>query len=311
MLVGWNSKLLSSCSEASHKKLKKYVSALIILIMLWSFTGYCFAERYLHAPLWGCIVVSAVFVMTVIQIERQIILTVGKAGIATWIRGVIAVLMALLSSAIIDQIIFADDVDKKMIEVRDRQVEEQLPHRLAIIEAKLGELQKNIDSLESFNLELNTQYVRNPTIKSVTSNTEHKTVRQASGADTLISVTNYTRTDVPNPTGKRIERNNETINLFRKQQEEYTAKKLEAEMSLRAEISSKTGFLEELSAIIQIIGGKIEALIFYLILFCFLLLLELFIVFSKMMDKKCDYDEIVEHQLETRINALQAMKNNK
>ena len=45
-LTGWNSSILSQCSEASFKHLKKYTAALLILIIIWVFTGYCFAERY-------------------------------------------------------------------------------------------------------------------------------------------------------------------------------------------------------------------------------------------------------------------------
>jgi hypothetical protein len=304
LLVGWNKELLTSCTEASRKRLKKYVSALIILMILWAFTGYCFADRYLQASLSMCILVSLVFVVLLVHIERQIILTVGKVRLAWIVRFVIAVLMSLLSSSIIDQIIFKDDIEKKMIEITDRQVVEQLPNRMADIDTKLRELQADIDSLELVNINLNAEYVKNPTIKTVTSNTEHKTMRKVSGVDTLVAVTNYTRTDVPNPVGKRIEHNDETIGLFRKQQEEYTAKKLDAANSLREEISSKKGFLEELNTIIQIMRERIEALIFYLVLFCFLLFIELFIVVSKFADGKCDYDEKVEHQLSMTLKAL-------
>ena len=39
------------------------------------------------------------------------------------------------------------------------------------------------------------------------------------------------------------------------------------------------------------------ALGFYILLFSFLLLLELLVVMSKFGDKPCDYDLIVQHQL--------------
>ena len=77
-LTGWNRHILSQCSEASYKHLKKYTSALLILIVLWGFTGFCFAQRYVHAPLWGCVLSALFFIIIVVQIERQIILTVGS-----------------------------------------------------------------------------------------------------------------------------------------------------------------------------------------------------------------------------------------
>ena len=98
--------------------------------------------------------------------------------------------------------------------------------------------------------------------------------------------------------------------MFRRQQEEYTKMKLDAEKSLRQELSEKTGFLEELNAILLITMERVEARVFYGILFFFLLLLELFVVLSKILDKKCDYDKIVEHQLRTRKYALGALLKN-
>ena len=137
-LTGWNSSILSQCSEASFKHLKKYTAALLILIILWGFTGYCFAERYVEAPWWGCIISSIIFVVIVIQIERQIILTVGTHKWNTFFRFFIAVIMAFLGSSIIDQIIFGADINRKMVEITDRQVVEQLPLRLKVIDVKLS-----------------------------------------------------------------------------------------------------------------------------------------------------------------------------
>jgi hypothetical protein len=309
MLVGWNSGILQSCGEASHKKLKKYISALVILIIMWAFTGFCFAKRYIQAPLEGCILTSLLFVLIVIQIERQIILTVGKARLASVFRLFIAILMALLSSSIIDQIIFADDINKKMIEIIDQQVIDQLPNRLAIIDSKLHELRKDIDSTEVVNGKLHEEYAHKPTLPSVTTITENKPVRRSDGSDTIVKVINSVRSDIPNPLGIRIEQNNKNIESFRRQEQEYTSKKLEAESNLREKFAAKTGFLEELNAILKIMSERKEALIFYIVLFLFLLFLELFVVVSKLADKKCDYDLIVEYQLETKTKSLDALKN--
>lgn len=75
-LTGWNSSVLSQCSEASKSQLNKYASALLILMIVWSITGFCFAQRYIGLPIWGCALVAMVFVMIVIMIERQILLTI-------------------------------------------------------------------------------------------------------------------------------------------------------------------------------------------------------------------------------------------
>ena len=75
-LTGWNSSVLSQCSEASKSQLNKYASALLILMIVWSITGFCFAQRYIGLPIWGSALVAIVFVTIVIMIERQILLAI-------------------------------------------------------------------------------------------------------------------------------------------------------------------------------------------------------------------------------------------
>lgn len=306
-LTGWNSRILAGCSEASFKHLKKYTSALLILILLWAFTGYCFADRYIGAPWWGCVIMALIFVVIIIQIERQIILTVGSNKWTGSFRVFIAIIMSLLGSSIIDQIIFGDDIDKKMIEIRDRQVAEQLPMRLMVIDGKLMELQSDIDSLDKVNMALNEEIVKNPTITTVATTTTYIQELQSDGTHKQVPQTTVSKTPVQNPRISQVETNNENLKRFRKQQDDFTLKKMDAEQDLRAELSANTGFLEELSAMLEIITTRTEALIFYLIIFAFLISLELFVVTSKLGDKKCDYDLIVEHQLNVKVSVLEEL----
>lgn len=100
------------------------------------------------------------------------------------------------------------------------------------------------------------------------------------------------------------------MDRLRKQQDEFIQNKLSVENDLREELSSNIGFLEELRAMIEIISTRLEALIFYIVIFSFLISLELFVVTSKLGDKKCDYDLIVEHQLEIKKAALEELVKN-
>ena len=303
-LTGWNSKILAQCSEASYKHLKKYTAALLILMILWGFTGFCFAQRYVHAPLWGCVLSSLIFITIIVQIERQIILTVGNNKVGVIFRLFIAIIMAFLGSAILDQVIFGEDIKRKMVEITDKQVRELLPVRLKVIDDKLAELQLDIDSLDKMNLILNDEIAKNPTTKTVSTSTTYKNVLQDDGTYKKIPETTVSTSPVANPRIKQVETNNLNLERLRKQQDEYTIKKMEVENDLRGELSTNIGFLEELHAMLELLKTRMEALIFYSIIFLFLVSLELFIVFSKMGDKKCDYDMIVEHQLNVKATAL-------
>ncbi len=306
-LTGWNSQILKSCSEASFKQLKKYTAALIILIILWAFTGYCFAERYVGAPVWGCVITSVIFVVIVLQIERQIILTVGRNKWPSIFRIFIAFIMAILGSTIIDQIIFGEDIDRKMIEIVDRNVEEQLPMRLSVIDTKLADIQTEIDSLDKVNIALNEEIMKKPTINTVSTSTTYQRERQTDGTYKEVPQRTVSTSPVENPRIKQVETNNENLKRLRQQHEAYTAQKIDAESTLRKELASKSGFLEELNAMMEIILTRKIAMAFYIIVFLFLISLELFVVTSKIGDQKSDYELIVEHQLKSRKAGLEEL----
>jgi len=307
-LTGWNSKILESCTESSRKQLKKYASALLILIILWGLIGYLFAERYVRIPGWGCAITAVFMIVIVLQIERQIILTVGNLGWLKFFRFLIAFIMAIIGSAIIDQIIFKEDIEKKMVEIVDRQVNEQLPNRLTIINDKLQDLQMEVDSLDKKNLDLYAEISNRPTIPTISTSTTHLKVREEDGSFITVPQKTITTTPIANPKIKETEVNNQHLDILRKQKEEYTQRKMDAENLLRQELKSKQGFLEELNAIIEILIERPVALIFYLVLFVFLMSLELFVVASKLGDKKCDYDLIVEYQLDQKTKTLNELK---
>ena len=64
--------------------------------------------------------------------------------------------------------------------------------------------------------------------------------------------------------------------------------------------TSGKGFIEELEATLKVVSKSPVSLVFYIILFCFLTFLELFVLTIKMGDCKCDYDLIVENQLKLK-----------
>jgi DNA integrity scanning protein DisA with diadenylate cyclase activity len=304
LMTGWNYQILRTCTEASRKQLKKYASAILILIILWAFIGYSFAERYVNAPWWASIIVSIFFVIIIVQIERQIILTIGKNRWLAVFRTIIAFIMAILGSTILDQTIFKDDIEKKMVQIVDRQVNEQLPNRLTIIDKKLQELQTEIDSLDKKNMELYDEISKRPTINTVSTSVTHTKVKQPDGSIITLPQRTVSNTPISNPKAKEAEINNNHLEELRKQKEEYSLKKIQTEGSLRTELKSKQGFLEELNAILEILIEKPIALVFYSILFIFLMSLELFVVLSKVGDEKSDYDLVVGHQLEQKKKTL-------
>ncbi|OAV75346.1 hypothetical protein Barb7_01039 [Bacteroidales bacterium Barb7] len=304
-LTGWNRQILKSCSETSHMKLKRNTSALLILIVLWAFTGYCFADRYINAPWWGCIITSIIFIIIVIQIERQIILTIGTNwGLAVF-RFLIASAMAIIGSSIIDQIIFANDIENEKDKIKIELLKKQLPDVSKIINDKIAELKKDIESLVEENQELNKKLSENPVI--VTSLRKDLTTTDTSGA-IVKKEKAVDQIATESPLKAQVEINNEALTQLRTQLKDSNDEKSKVEENLKKKIDDrKPSFLEELDVMWEIITASNLTLFFYLTILLFLMFLELFVVVAKISDKKCDYELIMEHQLNVREESLKEL----
>lgn len=291
-LTGWNPTLLAQCSEASRSQLSKYTSALMILMTIWSVTGFCFAQRYMELPVWGCIMVSIIFVIVVIMIERQILLTTKKSLKLMAFRAIIAFVIAIVGSTIFDQTMFGKDIDKQLTNNIEMQVADLMEKRVSIINSKLATLTAEIDSLNRINSQLQADINANPWIvqKSATMSQQKIVV---DGVVRTVNNPSVTTNQVVNPKQDIVKANNEKMKALVEQEMEWTKKKQTVEETARAECQDNVGFLEELEAMWAIITTRPLAGIFYGIFFLLLMSLELFVVVSKVIDAECDYDTAV------------------
>lgn len=289
MLTGWSKEILAQSSEASRCQLSKYTSAMLILIIVWGVTGFCFAQRYIGLPIWGNFVVSFFFVTIVIMIERQIILTTEKSFKLLAFRVVIAIVMAIVGSTIFDQTMFGKDINKQMADNIEIQVTNLTQKRVGIIDSKISNLRAEIDSINAQNAYFQAEINAHPYIiqKSVT-----KTRQQIVVDGEVRTVTNpsITTNQVANPKQALLEANNQKLSKLLLQEENWTMKKQTVEEDARAECKANVGFLEELEAMWTIISTRRLAGVFYAVFFFLLMSLELFVVVSKTIDKECDYE---------------------
>ena len=288
-LTSWSSSVLSQCSEASKTQLSKYTSALLILMIVWSITGFCFAQRYIGLPIWGCILVSLVFVTIVVMIERQILLALHPTKKLATFRLVIAIIMAIVGSSIFDQTMFGKDIDKQMADTIELQTADLTQKRVSNIDSKLMAFQIEKDSLNKVNSELQADVNAHPWIiqKSVTNSQDRLVVN---GKIKVVNNPSVTTNQVANPKQIAIAANNEKIKQIVLQENDLNKKKLTVEEDTRKECQANVGFLEELEAMVSIVTTRTVAGIFYVIFFLLLMSLELFVVTSKMGDEECDYE---------------------
>lgn len=308
-LVGWNPLILKECGEASYRALRKYLSAFLILGVVWGTIGYLFAGKYIGVE--SFIVkafISMVFITIVICIERFIILKIGKSYVTATMRVIIALLMATLGATIFDQLIFKNDLEVAMETSRLGKEKEIVMSRSIFIDQETARLNHDIDSIGRALEPKYAEFQRNPFVQSVKKIRE----RQTAGTDSVGKVVyGYNeRVDivtVANPVGNQIASGEETKKMLQARIDSLSNQKNQLVTSVHEEMKQKpAGFLEELTVLFRdVIMKEKVAMAFYLCLFFFMMSLEILVVSSKMGEKPCDYDLIVEHQLELKEKTFQ------
>lgn len=306
-LIGWDKNILKECGEASHRQFRKLISAICIMMILWGTIGYCFADRYINIEsLVLKICIALMFMLIVLCVERVIILTVGKARLMTVMRVMLALCMAFLGACIFDQIIFQNDIQQTIHDRREDVIQETTAKRLMVFNSDIQRITHDLDSLSKSTITLGEELAKHPTIKSV----NVSTIEQAIGVDengNPKKVRNRSTeiVNIPNPLTGQLNANNEQIQLYQNQLEQLRQDKKEIAGKVTDEIHSRpVGFIEELEGTLKVVSNSWISLVFYIVLFCFLTFLELFVLTIKMGESKCDYDLIVENQLKLKKNLM-------
>ncbi|SER07816.1 DUF4407 domain-containing protein [Pedobacter rhizosphaerae] len=311
-LTGYNFYILSNCSEVSSRKVKKYAAALLIVATVWAFVGYCFCSRYIKLGPTGSISGALIAIIIIIQIERQILLA-DKANIfLKWIRVLLAMLMAVVGSLIIDQIIFKDDIDKNKIAANQKQVNSLMPDRSKEIINQISQINASLLIKENERKILLNDINKNPTKQIIETTSNQVPITSTTIDSSKVSTTKTIMKNILSKTIKSIQNpkfeqlplldtqiatlNNQKIN------KENTL--LELKTILEAEIKEKVGFLDELNVMINILKQSVAALIVYIIWFSFLLILELLILIGKVNDTDSDYDKTIQKQMSIHLRKI-------
>ena len=307
-LIGWDRNILNECGEASYRQYRKLLSAICIMMVLWGTIGYCFADRYINIESYALkICVSIVFMFIVLCVERVIILTVGKARLMSIMRVLLALCMAVLGSCIFDQIIFRNDIHQAIQEHREDVISATITKRLAIYDSDIQRITQEMDSLSKATIALNEELQQRPVIKGTNVSTQEQVVGvDEKGNPKKVRTQTVNTVTLANPLAEQLRANNDQIQIYSAQLEQLRLDKKEVAEKVREEISLRAaGFIEELEATLKVVSQSKVSLAFYIILFCFLTFLELFVLTIKMGENKCDYELIVENQLYLKKNLME------
>ena len=314
-LTGYRYEVLKGCSEVAHRAVKRYTAALLIICILWAFIGYSFVSKYLAAEWYYSCLGAGLFVLIILQVERQIILSDTQGHAKYWIRGFIAVIMAVIGSIIIDQIIFREDIKHKELFELSAQVDSLLPAKEAELKAQLTETDVSISKKESERKSLIDDLSKNPTIQVVSKQTDAVPVsittvdsnNMPTTKTNVVRKTAVTINSILNPKASMqapLDQQIKELRLIKMGQENRMVKlRDEVEQDAKANI----GFLFELQLMYHILRDSGPAL-FVWALWAFLLLgIEIFIMVNKMTHVETDYDMTIQHHMELQKRKLKLL----
>lgn len=308
-LIGYNYGIIRNASEVSAKAVRKYTSAVLIVSILWAFIGYSFASRYLKLDVWAAILVSFALVFIVVQIERQIILTVGRNKLASLFRIIIAFVMALLGALIMDQILFKEDIERHKIASIQAEVNRIFPERTAQIDEEVDDLKRQLAEKEQERQEIISEIARRPFIKGTTRAAKNHTVRVAGQSgeyrDTIEQRWDVTIQDIQNPKASLLGTVDAQIGTLRDVITERQTYRLTLRNEIEAELKSKTGLLNELNTIKNIIASSWVAFFVWSLLVVFFVAIELFVLATKWGDDESEYERIIVQQMRVNLARLQ------
>lgn len=312
-ITGYNYSILKNCSEVAKKTVKKYTAAMVIMCLLWGLIGYSFANRYLHSSPSTSLASALLFILVIIQIERQIIMQTMKNNYLQLFRAVIAIMMACIGSIIIDQIIFKDDIELEKELFINNKVERIYPDRADIRQKQINQLRVQLLAKDSQRTTLAKDIQTHPTITitNVKSNPVpiKTTTDDLSGSQSIQYSDKpiITKTQIQNPNNALIGPLDSQINSIQRLILAQGDSLANLRASIQKLLQEKTGFLDELNIMFSLLSKSTPALVVYLVWFILLLGLECFILMNKRHEKPTDYDAMILHQMNTHLKKLEIL----
>ncbi len=311
-MIGWQHMLLRHCAESSKQRLRKYVSGISLIMVVWAFIGYSIAGQYLDiTTVMGRLMVAMVFALLIVLIERIVILSEKN----TWLtvsRVILGIVMAVLGGTILDQVFLKNDLEQEVQNARETTIKEVVQQRLANYNADIKRYTHLSDSLLLENNRLNEEISKHPTfITAAVSTTKQAIGENPDGTTKFANSQSVTRTATPNPYIKQVESHTALIQQYQEQIAKLQQAKMDVEKTTRDEISKRPiGFLEDLRATYRVIGSHWTATAFYCFLFAFFFMIEIIVLTIKVGEKPCDYDILVNNQQKLKIDQLNRTTSN-
>ena len=289
-ITGISYTLVRNTSEESRKSVKKYLSSIMLIAVPWFGAGYLFTERYFEGSPTGCLIAGLLMVVLIIQVERVIILTVATSPATIITRVTLGLLMAFIGATVLDQMIFEKDIEIE----RTKQIQYRLAENTDVARASISDKITLLDSVTSdleFKLdELSQDILNNPPRRKQLVDYEY----------------------IPDPRDPReseMERLVKSISanyeVRKEYEEDFDGIQKTEEQRIR---DLPPGPIEELKYMVSVVSSHWTAMLFYIIWFALLMMLEMLVLFTKLSSKETDYELILKHQSDINRQRLEQLK---
>ncbi|MDP9078872.1 MAG: DUF4407 domain-containing protein [Bacteroidota bacterium] len=314
-LTGYKYEILTGCSEIAQRAVKRYTSALIIICILWAFIGYSFVIKYLRGEWYLGILGAALFILIILQVERQIILADAKGQAKYWIRGMIACIMAIIGSIVIDQIIFREDIAHREILELNTEVDSLMPSKQAELRRQTAQIDSNISKKEAERVALLADLDKHPTIQMITRQNDAVPVttttidsnKLTSTKTVLVKKNAIVVSSVPNPKMSMVPSLDQQVKDLRTIKVSQENRLIKLRTEVEREASANKGFLFELQLMFRILRDSGAALFVWLLWFMLLFGIEIFIMVNKLSHLETDYDACILHHMELQKRKLKLL----
>jgi len=157
VLTGENYKLLSADTPASKKKVVALSLAILIPVSIWVFNGFMLLYQVLKAG-WGWALITAAVCGSIVFLIEKLIIMANGNGWLTFFRICIGFVVALLGSIALDEVVFKDDIDISVVQVKGdfikkakKKAETEFIElsNMADLNTKISTAQQNFDKIEA------------------------------------------------------------------------------------------------------------------------------------------------------------------
>lgn len=303
-LTGHSYTLISGSSEASRKVVRKYMSAFVLISLIWFTVGYLLTTRYfVRDNFWFGLLSGLIAVIIVINIERTIVLGTNVSNWAKGLRVFLAVIIALIGATVIDQIIFEEDVLKYKKDHISENIESRIEQEQRVIYQNVNNLLSTKAALAEQMNKLDEEIQQNPTVVASSRTNTNFTKENGNRLNSQSSVQR-----IPNPA---IETSNRIRNQISELDEKIGDENSKVGQLVQAksqEYLDDRGFLQELDILVKVITASPVALVVYILWMALLLIIELLVLIIKTGDAGNDYDLLIQHQVDIKKSRIQSLR---